>query len=198
MARKPTPRRAKRRSPKPRPAVPSKTTWPTRRAAAVELSELLGERISEGTIAKRWAGDSTCPLPPGRQPIPKAPLIAWAKTVRRVPGSGRTIEDQEGLSESAQKTIELEVAKLAGQVRNLELKNSKLGELVLNVEDVRLACVESGAELQRQLLEDVPQACALAGVGKPLLEATVAVREVLRGVCERYAAALEKMARGGE
>jgi hypothetical protein len=202
VTRKATSKPAKRKSAKPRPVAKASDTWPSRRAAAVDLSQVLNERITAATLTKVWAGDPTCPLPAGRGPIPKAALTHWAKTVRRRAGSGAPVGDspesgdQRTAREINEKTMALELQKLAAQVANLELKNLKLDEMVLEIEDVRVACVQAGAELQRQLLEDTPQQCVMASDGKTLQEGTAAVREILHQVCERYAAALEQMAKG--
>lgn len=165
-----------------RKATTDALTWPTRLAAAAELSIVLGRKITVATITKHWREDPTCPLPLGVGPITKGPLIEWAKN--KITGRPPAPDEQLRPGEiSPKRRIEEARARIA------EAKAGVISKETLNAEDARHGLVEACNDLKRELLEEIPAASWAACQGKALEEAIAAIRELQSAALNRFAAA---------
>jgi hypothetical protein len=158
-----------------------KEHWPTRKDAAEELTLILGETVSVNSMMS-WLRQSDCPLPAGRGPIPKRPLIKWAQE-RRSPGPQGKGDDYAAL----------ELQKLREEVRKLQGVNARLYDESVNAEDARGGVVRAVEELRRELTQELPSAAWEASQGKPVDEAVPVIRSLLTAALNRFHDSAKKL-----
>lgn len=151
-------------------------TWENRQEAAQELSLILGEPIGLNTMSG-WLRQPDCPLPKGRGPIPKAPIIEWCKRERR-PG-------QKGNRDSDFATLERE--KLIEEIRKLRGTNARIYAESVNADEARQGIVRAVEELRRELTQEIPSAAWAMSQGKPAEEGVAAIRAMLTEALNRFA-----------
>lgn len=145
-------------------------SWPNRRAAADELSILLGEDISVNTMAG-WMRQPGCPLPAGGGAIPREALIEWAQA-RREPGRPPTVTDAEALLKMANLRVEY----LEEQIRNLKGKNARIYAESIDAAEARTGVLRAIEQLKAVLLREVPSHAWDASQGKTLDEALPVIK----------------------
>ena len=165
------------------PVAKDVDTWATRGEAAQELSVILGEAISVNTLMG-WTRQPDCPIPHGRGPIPKDPLILWAQTQRT---AGRR-------SNATGEESDLRVRLLEEQVRNLEGKNQKLFAESINAEEARQGIVRAVEEFRRELTQELPSAAWAASQGKPVEEGVALIRDLITAALNRFAEQAQRVA----
>lgn len=128
----------RRRAPKADPG-----TWSTRLVAAAELAVILEQPTMTAETLHGWTKDPACPLPHGRGPIAKAPLLQWLLTTKRPRGRPPDPDNEKARHAQAQ-ILEAKAATLLGKmIRRDQAKQA-----------VQIAC----DELRRDLTEEIPRA----------------------------------------
>lgn len=146
------------------------TTWPTRAAAAAELAVILERPTLTAETLAGWLGDPACPLPHGKGPIPKIPMLIWL--VRHKREQGRPAD----LSTAAVK---------AAQAAILQAKASVLTGRSIPIEIARTAVEGAADNLRGRLLNDLPQLLVEAR-GKPEDEALESVRGLIMLIMNQF------------
>ncbi len=119
------------------------TEWPTRRAAAAELSVIMKQPTLTVETVTGWLSDPSCPLPPGRGPIPKVPLLIWIISEKR--GVGRPADASSTAIKSAQAAI-------------FQAKADAIAGRMVRVEDVVSSVEAAVDELKQDNIETIPDA----------------------------------------
>ncbi len=115
-------------------------------------------------------------------PIPKAPLLHWARS-RTMTGASATPDPEKPGEISPKRRIDI------AKARMLEAKAGVISKETLNAEDARHGLVEACNDLKRELLEEIPAASWAACQGKALEEAIAAIREMQGAALNRFATA---------
>lgn len=150
-------------------------TWPDRQSAAVELSVLLGERITVETL-RGWVDKGCEALPAGGGEIDKATLVRWIMTERRGvgrPGSPDPAKDRAAIA----------------QAKIWEAKAKREDERWVLREEVEADGMRA-VEALRQRLADAATSAGQAVVGKPTAEATSLIGRAINAALDAAAADL--------